>query len=179
MGALVRLGPPAAPAPPAPAAPPVQAAAPLPASPPKRLHIPSIAVDSELVRLGLAADQTLEVPTDFDLAGWYLESPTPGEMGPAVIAGHVDSREGPAVFYRLAQLRPGDEIHVDRADGSVASFRVDRLEQVPKDRFPTQRVYGDVGYAALRLITCGGEFDRDTGHYRDNVVVYASLTSTA
>ena len=151
----------------------------LPAAQPSRLQIPSIGVDTPLVHLGLRADQTMEVPQDFDLAGWYVHSPTPGEIGPSIVAGHVDSRRGPAVFYRLRQLRPGDEVRVTRADGTVAVFRVDRSEQFPKDQFPTQRVYGDVDHPALRLITCGGSFDRSTGHYRDNVVVYASLTDSA
>ena len=151
----------------------------LPAAQPSRLQIPSIGVDTPLVHLGLQADQTMEVPQDFDLAGWYVHSPPPDEIGPSIIAEHVDSRRGPAVVYRLPELGPGDEVRVTRADGTVAVFRVDRSEQFPKDRFPTQRVYGDVDHPALRLITCGGSFDSSTGNYCDNVVVYASLTDSA
>lgn len=164
--------------PPAPATAPARKLV-LPPSEPSRLAIPSIGVDSRLVRLGLQPDLRMEVPQDFDLAGWYVHSPTPGEIGPSVIAGHLDSREGPAIFYRLRELAPGDEVHITRADGAVAVFRVAWLEQFPKDKFPTDRVYGNVDHAALRLITCGGSFDRSAGHYQDNIVVYASLVSGA
>jgi sortase (surface protein transpeptidase) len=118
----------------------------------------------------------MEVPDDYDVAGWYVHGPRPGDIGPAIIAGHVDSKRGPAVFYRLRDLAEGDSIEVGRADGSVAVFRVDAVEQYPKNRFPTAKVYGDLDHAGLRLITCGGDFDRSRGHYRDNIVVYASLT---
>lgn len=125
-----------------------------------------------MVQLGLQQDRSLEVPTDFSLAGWFERGPSPGERGPAVIAGHVDSRSGPAVFYRLSELRPGDQILVDRADGTAAEFVVERTEQHPKADFPTDAVYGWVDHAGLRLITCGGSFDRDAEHYRDNLVVF-------
>lgn len=114
------------------------------------------------------------MPADFDQTGWYVDGPEPGEVGAAVIAGHVDSRSGPAVFHRLRDLQPGDVVAVDRADGTTVEFRVERLEQHPKDAFPTQAVYGASAGPTLRLITCGGSFDSGSGHYRDNVIVYAT-----
>lgn len=140
---------------------------------PTAVRVPSLGITSALVDLGVAADGTVEVPSDYDVAGWFTEGPRPGERGPAVILGHVDSRSGPAVFAQVDRMQPGDVIEVDRADGSTVRFRVDRLEQVPKDEFPSAAVYGPVPEPALRLITCGGEFDAAVGHYRDNVVVYA------
>jgi LPXTG-site transpeptidase (sortase) family protein len=107
------------------------------------------------------------------LAGWYSKGPTPGERGPAVIVGHVDTKKGPAVFYGLGRLKPGDMVDVTRKDGKVAAFAVDSVEHVPKAHFPTQRVYGEVGFAGIRLITCGGDFK---GHsYTDNTIVYGHL----
>jgi sortase (surface protein transpeptidase) len=148
-------------------------------STPTRLRIPEIGVDTKLVALDLRADRTMEVPRDFALAGWYRRAPTPGERGPAVIAGHFDSRRGPAVFYRLRELRPGDPVTVHRADGTTVDFRVEQVGRYPKDAFPTARVYGNLDHAGLRLITCGGTFDRSSGHYRDNVVVYARLSGSS
>ena len=159
-----------------PAASPGRDSAALPRSRPTSIEIPAIGVSSSLVELGLTAGGALQVPQDFDLAGWYQLGPTPGERGPAVIAGHVDSaKDGPAVFFRLTELTPGDQVEVHRADGQIAVFAVTRIERYPKDAFPTAEVYGNTPDAALRLITCGGSFDRDTGHYRDNVVAYADL----
>lgn len=145
------------------------------AAAPTRVRVPSIEVESELVRLGVDADQVLVPPTDFGTAGWFAEGPAPGETGPAVIAGHVDSTDGPAVFFRLRELRPGDEVLVDRADGSTARFEVRSVQRYPKDAFPTEEVYGPTPRAELRLITCGGVFDTDERSYRDNVVVTAVL----
>lgn len=149
------------------------------ASVPRSLSIPAIGVRSEVQRLGLAADGTMEVPVPgprYDDAGWYQHSPTPGELGPSVIAGHVDSAaDGPSVFYRLATLRPRDEVRVTRTDGTVAVFAVESVHRYRKSRFPTGLVYGNTDHAALRLITCGGPIEADGGHYRDNVVVFASL----
>jgi sortase (surface protein transpeptidase) len=142
---------------------------------PLRIRIPAIGVSSPLIGLGLNPDRTLEVPKDFALAGWYVYRPVPGEPGPSVIAGHVDSRVGPAVFYRLQELRPGSAIAVDRNDGSTAEFTVTGMEQHDKDAFPTERVYGPTAGAELRLITCGGSFDWSTRHYNDNVIVFATL----
>ena len=164
---------------PLPAAPPPPAA-PLPAPPPPTVvRIPSIGVDSPLVDLGLNPDGTLEVPDDFSLAGWYVHRPVPGEPGPAVIAGHIDSKTGPAVFYKLPELAPGALVEVGRADGSVARFEVVTREQHDKDSFPTERVYGPTQSSELRLITCGGDFDRSSGHYVDNVVVFARLLNVS
>jgi len=176
---------PPAPAPPQPAPPPpgaapapVRSVGAVPASRPLVVQIPRIGVDSEIVDLALNRDRTLQVP-DFGSAGWYVHAPTPGEVGPAIVAAHVSSRRGPDVFARLAELVPGDEVRVRRQDGTTAVFRVDGIERVPKDAFPTDRVYGDIGHAGLRLITCGGGFNRSTGHFRDNVIVYASLVGAA
>jgi hypothetical protein len=150
--------------------------APLPASPPVRLLIPAIGVDSGLMNLGLDRSGSLEVPPDGFPAGWYTGAPTPGSLGPAIIAGHVDWAGSPGVFYSLRDLVAGDDITVDRADGTAARFRVESVQQFPKDAFPTDQVYADIDHAGLRLITCGGSFDRAARSYRDNIVVFAALT---
>ncbi|RZU32843.1 class F sortase [Blastococcus saxobsidens] len=142
---------------------------------PVRVRLPAIGVDSPLVELGTDGDGALVPPADFDRAGWFSGSPVPGAVGPSVIAGHVDSSDGPAVFFRLDDLAPGDEVLIDRADGTTVRFTVTGAERFPKTRFPTQAVYGPTPRAELRLITCGGEFDRDRRSYRDNVVVTAVL----
>ncbi|MEJ5946546.1 class F sortase [Pseudokineococcus basanitobsidens] len=146
---------------------------------PVRLRIPAIDVESDLLHLGLNEDGTLEVPPrtgeDNLKAAWYDGSPRAGEIGPTVISGHIDSKAGPSVFYHLGELAKGDEVLVDRADGSTATFVVDGLERYPKDDFPTVRVYGNTTDPQIRLITCGGDFDRDSGHYEDNTVVYGHL----
>jgi hypothetical protein len=144
---------------------------------PVRLRIPAIGVDTGLLHLGLAADGSVAAPTDWQTAGWYDEGPRPGQPGPAVIVGHVDSRSGPAVFYRLPELRPGATVLVDRADGTTARFRVPGHRQVAKSRFPADLVYAPTLDAVLRLVTCGGTFDAGTGHYRDNVIVTAVAAS--
>jgi sortase (surface protein transpeptidase) len=144
------------------------------ASAPVRLQIPAIGVDSGLIELGLTADGAMAVPPGGFPAGWYTGAPTPGELGPAIIAGHVDW-DGPGVFHDLHTLAPDDEVLVTRADGTVAVFRVTRVGQYPKAEFPTDEVYGDIDHAGLRLITCGGVFNRETGHHDDNVVVFAEL----
>ena len=146
-------------------------AVPLPTS----IEIPSIGVTSALQRLGRDADGAIEIPDEWQVAGWYAEGVRPGQVGPAVIVGHVDSRQGPAVFYRLREMRRGDKIKITRRDGSVVTFVVDRLEQHAKTRFPTDDVYLPTLEPALRLVTCDGTFDRSTGHYRDNLVVFAHL----
>ena len=140
---------------------------------PARVVIPAIGVSSDLVRLGLAADGSLEVPTDFARAGWYTAGPRPGESGPAVIAGHVDSVSGPAVFFRLRDLEPGDDIRVDRVDGTSARFVVERLERFEKQAFPTATVFGPTESPELRLVTCGGDFDFEHRTYLENLVVFA------
>lgn len=140
---------------------------------PVSVEIPAIGVDAELVGLGLNDDGSMELP-DFGLAGWYVKGPPPGAAGPAVIAAHVDSTDGPDVFYELRSLQPGDEIHVDREDGSTASFVVEDVEQHPKDELPGDRIWAASSQPRLTLITCGGAFDRTIGHYTDNVIAYAA-----
>ena len=144
---------------------------------PVRLQIPAIAVSTPLVRLGRLPDGSIEVPHDWNTAGWYDRGPRPGQPGPAVILGHVDSKTGPAVFFRLRALRPRDVVRVGLADGRILVFRVQRVERYPKDKFPTEAVYLPTLNRELRLITCGGEFDYAAGSYRDNIVVYATLAS--
>jgi hypothetical protein len=142
---------------------------------PAFVRVTSIGATSALIPLGLHDDGTLEVPIDFAVAGWYSLGPRPGQVGAAVIAGHLDSYNGPAVFARLPEVRPGDDIEVTRKDGSIVRFSVTRIDVYPKDRFPTMAVYGPTAVPELRLITCGGEFDRSRGSYRDNIVVYATM----
>jgi hypothetical protein len=185
----VLTGPPGptriAPAPDPAASAPAASAAPvlLPRSEPVRLDIDAIGVHTSLIQLGLNPDGTVEVPSldtkeEANEAGWYDGSPTPGELGPAVILGHIDSaRFGPAVFYDLAALLPGDRVDVTRADGTRVTFQVDSVARYPKDDFPSEAVYGDIDHAGLRLITCGGTFDKAAHSYTDNTVVYASAVS--
>ncbi|MDG4832211.1 class F sortase [Solwaraspora sp. WMMD1047] len=142
------------------------------AGPPTRIRITRIGVDSPLVVLGLERDGRLAAPADFDRAGWFGGGVAPGDTGPAVIAGHVDSRTGPAVFHRLPELRPGDRIEV-RRDDRWLPFRVVAASRHAKDRFPTAAVYGPTPGPELRLVTCDGEFDGRSRHYRDNLVVFA------
>jgi hypothetical protein len=146
-------------------------------STPVRLQIASIGVDSTLMSLGLRSDGSMEVPTGGFPAGWYSGGPTPGELGPAVIAGHVDMK-GPGVFYKLHEVKAGDQITVTRADGSKPVFRVTQVGEYLKDQFPTKLVYGNIDHPGLRLITCGGTFNSQSGHYEDNLVVFADLVAT-
>ncbi|MEU2348720.1 class F sortase [Modestobacter sp. NPDC049651] len=147
----------------------------LPRSEPVAVRVPALDVTSTLVPLGLQADGSMEVPPGARPVGWYDRSPTPGERGPAVLAGHVDWNGERGTFAGLATLHPGDRVEVDRADGSTAAFTVDRVARYPKGAFPSDAVYGDVPDAQLRLITCGGAFDRAARSYEDNVVVFATL----
>ncbi len=160
---------------------PVADSAVLPPSAPTALSVPAIGVNSPLITLGQNPDGTLQVPQpgpDYDKAAWYRYSPTPGQIGPSIIEGHIDSAaNGPSVFFRLGALHPGDSITVTRSDHTIATFKVDRIAQYPKDAFPTGDVYGDTTNAQLRLITCGGAFDSSKHSYKDNTVVYASLVS--
>jgi len=142
---------------------------------PVRLVIPAIGVSTSLIPLGLTSARALQVPPSPAAAGWYTGSPRPGAVGSSVIAGHIDSRSGPGVFYRLRLLHRGQRVYVVRADHTVAVFRVTAVRIYPKDRFPRAAVYGPVPDAELRLITCGGLFDYATGSYLSNVVVYTVL----
>lgn len=166
-----------APATPAPSQSAAEGVLALPPSEPDRVDIPAIGVHTTLVDLGVNSDGTLATPTDFAKAGWFVNGTPPGSVGPAVIAGHVDNKSGPAVFYRLGDLKPGDTAKVTRNDGTVAVFTVQAVREYPKDAFPTKQVYNKIGYAGLRLITCGGDFNSASGHYVDNIVVFAALTS--
>lgn len=145
--------------------------------PPTHVAIPALGVASDLQVLGANEDGTVEVPDRWEQAGWYGDGTAPGAPGSAVILGHVDSRAGPAVFARLHELTPGDEILVTTADGPVRTFVVERLEQHAKVRFPTAEVYYPTLRPLLRLVTCGGAFDPGDGHYRDNVIVFARLAA--
>ena len=171
--------PPGGPASPAPVPVPSATESPImAASTPVRLAIPAIGVDSDLVDLGLQPDGTLEVPPDGFPAGWFTGAPTPGELGPAVIAGHVDWNGRPGVFFALRDLEPGDDIAIARQDGTTAQFRVRAVEQFDQDAFPTDAVYGDLDHAGLRLITCAGAFDPSLRSYDDNLVVFAELVGS-
>lgn len=151
---------------------------------PVSITIPAIGVRSGLLDVGRNPDGTIQVPPLNDPpltneAAWYEFSPTPGQRGPSIIEGHVDSaRNGPSVFFRLGALRPGDLVNVALADHQVAVFKITGVRLYSKGRFPAGAVYGDTDYAALRLITCGGGFDATTHHYLANVVAFASLVSS-
>jgi hypothetical protein len=154
----------------------------LAASVPTRVDVPAIGASSQLLKLGTNKDGTIQVPPVEEKdshAGWYDGSPTPGQLGPAIILGHIDSAKyGPGVFFRLGALKPGDTVNVTRADGTVAVFTIDKVEEYSKSHFPTHDVYGNLDHAGLRLITCGGKFDPSVHSYESNIVAYASLTST-
>jgi sortase (surface protein transpeptidase) len=147
----------------------------LPKSIPTHLRVPLASVDTDIIQIGQNADGTIELPTSYDIVGWYKYGPTPGELGPAIIVGHVDSYKGLAVFWYLKDLKTNDEIDVNRTDGSVAKFVVAKVEEVSQDSFPTDEVYGPINYAGIRLITCGGEFSHATGRYNHNIVVFGKL----
>lgn len=152
---------------------------PMRAARPTAVYIPSIGVAAPLMELGLDAKGAIQNPP-FDppnVAGWYRYGPVPGQRGAAVITGHLDTRTGPAVFARLGTVRRGDQIQVLRADRSVAVFVVDKVEHTPKRGFPAKKVYGKLAYPGLRLVTCGGTFDRKAHSYQDNTIVYAHLAA--
>jgi len=153
----------------------------LAASAPSAITIPSIGVQSTLVQLGLNPDKSIEVPPLDDpdsKAGWYKYSPTPGQIGPTVILGHVDSAKyGPGVFFKLGALQPGATVEVTLTDRIVAVFTVDKVVAYPKSAFPSTAVYGTIDHPGLRLITCGGTFDPAAGSYESNIVAYATLTA--
>jgi hypothetical protein len=147
---------------------------------PVSVEIPAIGVNSKLLHLGVNSNGTIQVPSLYTRpseAAWYKYSVTPGQIGASVIEGHLDGQHGPAVFFRLGALRPGDSIDVTLANGTIAVFRVTGVRRYLKSSFPAKTIYGATGYAALHLITCGGAFDQATGHYRGSTVVFASLTA--
>ena len=152
---------------------------PSPAAPPVRLQIPAIHVSAKIVDEGLDASGALQVPplTDAGVreAGWYDLGPAPGQVGSAIIAGHVDSYDAPGVFYDLGRLAPGNAVEVTLANGATVHFTVNSVHEYTKAHFPAQEVYGPEPYPALRLITCGGAFDQATGHYLSNIVAYARM----
>jgi LPXTG-site transpeptidase (sortase) family protein len=141
---------------------------------PVSLTIPLIGVKTNLITLGLAAGGSMQVPSTSTVAGWFTGSPRPGSVGSSIIVGHVDNDRGPGVFFRLPELKKGDDIYVKRADGTTAEFRVTENRTYPKDHFPTDTVYGPTPDAQLRLITCGGAFNSVTRHYLSNIIVYAT-----
>jgi sortase (surface protein transpeptidase) len=173
VAATPRTPVPALPTPTGPIAAPAEASDASEVAAPVSLTIPEIGVSTKLIRLGLTASGALQVPSTTSVAGWYTGSARPGAIGPAVIAGHIDSYLGPGIFFRLIDLRPGDRVYVRRADGTLAVFAVTSVHMYAKDAFPTQKVYGPTPDAELRLITCGGVFDPARGSYLSNVVVYA------
>ncbi|OXM48063.1 class F sortase [Amycolatopsis alba] len=174
-----RIASPAAPSTVTAVAPSAPETLPLAPAAPATLEIPAIGVRTgEIADLGLAGDGSLQVPYDAITTGWFTGGPAPGEIGPAVLAGHVDYKKIPGVFGRLKELKTGDEAIVHREDGVAAVFTVYAVERHPKTSFPTERVYGDTTGPELRLITCGGDFDSSTGNYLDNVVAFAKLTRT-
>lgn len=144
-------------------------------SEPTELSIPDVEIQTPLITVGRNADNTIEVPESYETAGWYRYSPTPGEIGPTIIVGHVDSYRGPAVFWRLSQLQPTQLVKVKRADGQTITYQVTDVKQFNQNNFPTNEVYGNISHAGLRLITCGGVYNRATNHYSHNTVVYATM----
>ncbi|GAA0386347.1 hypothetical protein Acor_26170 [Acrocarpospora corrugata] len=147
---------------------------------PAKIVIPQVGLNASLRTVGVLRNGEVQVPplSQPKVAGWYKLGPVPGQPGPAVILGHVTTKQGPAVFHRLREVKRGSKIQIVRTDGAVAEFTVDGVEQVSKNTFPTNRVYGRLDTAGLRLITCGGVYNRRTGHYTDNIIVYATLSAT-
>ncbi len=146
-----------------------------PVARPTTLIIPAIGIRSTLIRLGVTKSGTMQVPSTAAVAGWFTGSPRPGALGAAVIVGHIDSRQGPGIFYQLRLLRPGNKVYVRRADGTLAVFKITAVRRYPKTNFPASAVYGAVPDSQLRLITCGGTFDPATGHYLSNVIAFGQL----
>lgn len=144
-------------------------------SEPTELSIPDAAIQTSLLTVGRNADNTIQVPESYEAAGWYRYSPTPGEIGPTIIVGHVDSYRGPAVFWRLSQLQPAQLVKIKRADGQTITYQVTEVKQFDQNNFPTTEVYGNISHAGLRLITCGGAYNRATNRYSHNTVVYATM----
>ncbi len=146
----------------------------LPRAQPTVIRIPDIQLDTTLSAVGLDKDGSIAVPAQYMTAGWYQDSPTPGEVGPSIIVGHLDNVKGAAVFWRLRELVPGRIIEIDREDSTTVRFVVDKVQQFSQGDYPVNEVYGNTAYAGLRLITCGGTFNRSSQHYDANTVVFAS-----
>jgi sortase (surface protein transpeptidase) len=147
-------------------------------SEPIRIKIPSAKVNAPIKPVGQNPDKTMEVPPLFEnITGWYKLGPTPGEVGPAVIVGHVDTYEGPSVFFYLKEMKPGEIIEITRKNGKKIQFKVTALKQFSQDKFPTEEVYGNIDNAGLRVITCGGTFNEKTQRYSANTVVFAELVT--
>jgi LPXTG-site transpeptidase (sortase) family protein len=145
-------------------------------SKPLGIRVESVGIDAKVIELGKKSDGSMETPSLYSGdTGWYKHGPTPGEIGPAVIAGHVDNLKGPSVFWRLGELKAGDKVNITREDGKTVTFKVNAIKQFAKDEFPTKEVYGNIDHAGLRLITCGGSFDYSKGDYTGNTVVFASI----
>lgn len=146
---------------------------------PTRIAIPSLWINAPVDQLGLRSDGTLETPSfaRSKNAAWFKYGPSPGEVGPAVILGHVDNKTDRAVFFELRRIKVGAKVEISRADGSKLLFTVDSVEQFPKANFPTERVYGQTNSPTLRMVTCGGKFDKARGDYLDNIIVFASLAA--
>jgi sortase (surface protein transpeptidase) len=144
-------------------------------SPPVEISIPAIGVQSSIVDLGQNADGTVEVPSSFHVVGWYKYTVTPGQVGPSVFLGHVDSQSGPGVFYRLGQLRIGDRVVVRRTDGRSVVFAITGVREYSKTAFPSIDVYGNTSTPTIRLVTCGGPFDSATHHYISNIVAFGEM----
>jgi LPXTG-site transpeptidase (sortase) family protein len=143
---------------------------------PSTLRIPSINIEAPFEgSIGLDEEGAILVPNGYDTVGWYSHGPVPGSLGPSVILGHVDSKEGPAVFFYLGQVKKGDEVIVDREDGSSVIYTITELERVEQGTFPTEKVYGSLPYAGIRLITCSGSYDRGEKRYSHNLIVYGEL----
>lgn len=163
-------------------APPVKEATaikPLPKSQPTHISIPSVGIDTSVTSVGQDSTGSIQMPPLFDwTTGWYKYSPTPGQIGPSIIVGHVDTYKGISVFWRLRDIKQGDVIDVSRADGKTAKFKVSALKQFSQSDFPTKEVYGNIQYPGLRLITCGGAFDKQTESYTQNTVVYAFMVNS-
>jgi hypothetical protein len=147
----------------------------LPRSQPISLTIADLGIDTSIIVVGQNSDKTMQVPTAPDTTGWYELGPSPGELGPAIIVGHVDSPKGPAIFWRLRELQTGQIIEIKRSDEKTVSYKVDSVRQFDQDNFPTEDVYGNIDHVGLRLITCGGIYDRDVQRYSHNTVVFASV----
>jgi LPXTG-site transpeptidase (sortase) family protein len=146
-----------------------------PTADPVNLNIPSLNISAPFIHLGLNADHTLEVPKTATDVGWFIHGAKPGDIGPAVVVGHLDSPKGPAVFANLKNIKAGDLITINRVDSTSVQYKVDSISKFSQDNFPTEAVYGTINYAGLRLITCAGTYNKAQGHYSDNLVVFATL----